>query len=98
MIRELVANDHLPDYEVRLDDDMVTFINRETMQRQKKLDRASNNARISTDGYERAKLAAPGWDIYLIESQWRQWMKETPRDVDSAFVGFCKQWAAKRQP
>lgn len=97
MIRELVANDHLPDYGVRLDDDMVTFVNRETMDSNPSLDYSASSIRISTDGYERAKQVAAGWDIYLIESQWRQWMKETPRDVDLAFVGFCRQWAAKRQ-
>jgi hypothetical protein len=46
-----------------------------------------------TDTYENAKRAAPGWDVYFLEREWREWSagKEPPRNPDAAFVAFCKQ-------
>ena len=36
------------------------------------------------------------WDIYLIEQEWRAWMAGVPRDVDAAFLGFCRKWFERR--
>ncbi|NMQ21308.1 hypothetical protein E4P82_20160 [Candidatus Competibacter phosphatis] len=49
--------------------------------------------RLSGDDYERAREAAPGWDIYELERQWREWMidKESPQRPGPAFVAFCRQ-------
>jgi hypothetical protein len=49
--------------------------------------------RLSTTDYERAREAAPGWDIYELERQWRDWItgKESPRHSGSAFIAFCAQ-------
>ena len=46
--------------------------------------------------HEKAKEAAPGWDVYYLEQEWRNWMKETPKHPDAAFIGFCRQWYKKR--
>jgi len=88
----------MPDYSVELtEDDMVLFRNRGTMPDMfdsEKLD--LSGVRISGDGYELAKQAAPGWDPYPIEAEWREWMTEIPRDADAAFVGFCRKWFERR--
>ena len=84
---------HIPDYSVEMDDEMVSFRNRGSLPKlatEKIFD--SSSIRISGDGYELARLATPGWDIHLIEQEWRQWMTETPKDADAAFVGFCGKW------
>jgi hypothetical protein len=50
--------------------------------------------KLSTIDYERAREAAPGWDIYHLESEWREWYEKTGKIPDKpgkAFVGFCKQ-------
>jgi Initiator Rep protein, WH2/Initiator Replication protein, WH1 len=50
--------------------------------------------KLSTVDYERAREAAPGWDIYHLESEWREWYEKTGKIPDKpgkAFVGFCKQ-------
>ena len=49
--------------------------------------------RLSGDDYERAREAAPGWDIYELERQWREWIadKENPRRPGPAFIAFCRQ-------
>ena len=48
--------------------------------------------------YEKAKEHAPGWDVYFIEQEWRDWLTEPPRNPDAAFLGFCKKWCKKRGP
>jgi hypothetical protein len=44
-------------------------------------------------------MAAPGWDIYLLESEWRSWMRDggldAPKDADKVFTGFCRKWFEK---
>jgi plasmid replication initiation protein len=96
MVRELVKHDHLPDYHVGLDEDedMVVFKNRGTM--------AAASAplgvvpSLKSETYERAREAAPGWDVRYLEDEWRDWTVEPPRDADAAFVGFCRKWFEKR--
>jgi hypothetical protein len=52
----------------------------------------SDTVRISSEGYEKARDAAPSWDVYFLEQEWRMWMSEVPRHADGAFVGFCRKW------
>ena len=55
---------------------------------------------LRTATYERAKQAAPGWDIYELERQWREWIakKGPPQKPDAAFIAFCRNKAARRNP
>ncbi|MEM9411360.1 MAG: replication initiator protein A [Planctomycetota bacterium] len=97
MVRGLAASNHLPDYQVRIDDETVVFTNRNTMHRSsKKPDFDSGRISISENGYERARLEVPGWDLYLVEMAWREWMAEKPKNADEAFIGFCRKWFEKR--
>lgn len=94
MVKKLAATNHLPDYTVTLNEsDNVIFCNRNTMQR-KPFEIADVSLRPET--IEQARLVAPGWDIYLVEQEWRGWMTELPRDADAAFLGFCRKWYEKR--
>lgn len=93
-IREIEKTNHLPDYEIALSDDIVTFSNRHWKQ-------PANSTQtifpiLKTETYEKAKRAAPGWDIYLLEHQWREWIaqKEPTKRPDAAFVAFCRKKAA----
>ena len=58
----------------------------------------SSVIRLSTETYEKAKKVAPGWDVYALEHDWREWVKdkERPKDPDAAFIGFCKQRFQKK--
>jgi Initiator Replication protein len=51
--------------------------------------------RLKTSTYERAKQVAPGWDIYAMEAEWREWGMQQkdwpPRNPDGAFLNFCKK-------
>jgi plasmid replication initiation protein len=88
----LTATDHLPDYSLALgEDDIITFTNRN--KRVAKKEKKARASLLRTQTYENARRAAPGWDIYLLEQEWREWStgKGTPLNPDAAFVGFCKQ-------
>ena len=96
MIRLLAANDHLPDYQVDYDEetDVVIFTNRGTMA--PALPGGSYVPPLKAETYALARDVAPGWDVYHLEREWRDWIVEAPRDADAAFVGFCRKWFEKR--
>jgi hypothetical protein len=52
-----------------------------------------NPVRLSTRDYERASKAAPGRDIYSLESEWREWIatKGQPEKPGPAFIAFCRK-------
>jgi plasmid replication initiation protein len=98
-LRHLVEHDHLPDYNVRFDEDSdnVTFTNRGTLLASEIIDApALPLERLSADAHEKAKVVAPGWDVYVLEQEWRGWMTEAPRNADAAFIGFCRKWFERR--
>jgi plasmid replication initiation protein len=91
MIRELVQNDHLPDYQVSLEDEMVIFKNR--MSYKPKTD--VRYPTLDPEAYHDAKLVAPGYDVYYLEQEWRDWWVKSGMPElgfpGKAFVGFCKK-------
>ena len=98
MIKLLALHDHLPDYRVVYDDevDMVVFHNRGTMDVEAADDDRIEGFRLSSDVYAKAREAAPGWDVYVLEQEWREWITERPRHADAAFLGFCRKVFEKR--
>ena len=91
------AHGHMPDYAVRLEADMVVFTNRGTMD----ADAPDGDAPpLPSAAYEAAREAAPGWDVYRLEQEWRRWMADggldAPRDPVKAFAGFCAKWFERR--
>jgi len=59
--------------------------------------------KLHPDTFEAARAVAPGWDVYVIEQEWREWVvglleqgMEPPRNPDSAFIGFSKKWATRQ--
>jgi hypothetical protein len=55
---------------------------------------------LRTSTYEMARKAAPGWDVYELERQWREWIekKGTPQKPEAAFLAFCRRKAARENP
>lgn len=94
LLRDLVKNNHLPDYSVALnDDDMVMFSNRRVIE---EAQRATQTIRLDADTYHDARLNAPGWDVHHLEQLWRNWIAEggmePPKAPDKAFLGFCRSY------
>ena len=99
MVRHLAKHDHLPDYSVSFDTetDMVKFHNRGSLAAA--LPSSFWDGRLDTETYNDARQAAPGWDVYHIEAQWRRWLGENeiePKYPARHFVKFCKTWYEKR--
>lgn len=57
------------------------------------LDRLGSSLRTET--YETARLRFPGFDIYQIEGEWREWAAAKPAadDPDRAFLAFFRRYA-----
>ena len=100
LVQNIVKQDedhnHIPDYAVRLVDDMVLFMNRHTQNEVVLPAPAAMRVRLEPDTYQKAKEAAPGWDVYYLEREWREWMTEPPKSPDAAFLGFCRKVFEKR--
>ena len=106
VIRDDLETSHLPDYSIRLESrpadgaDIVIFTNRGEIPALMKGDK-SQTPPLHPDTYHEARLAAPGWDVYELERQWRSWTEmadKPPRKPDAAFLGFCRKWAERRKP
>lgn len=90
---------HMPDYNFTFEGDTVVVHPKDdTPQETRPLPLPKDNIRLRPTTYEKAKEHAPGWDIYAIEQEWRDWMVEPPQNADAAFLGFCKKWYEKRGP
>jgi hypothetical protein len=52
-----------------------------------------NPIRLSTTDYEKAAASAPGWDVYRLENEWREWIakKGDPEKPGPAFIAFCRK-------
>lgn len=102
--REDERHSHIPDYAVRLEgEDMVVFRSRKTIPEPQKAASGPTVPPLDAETYHDARTVAPGWDVYYLEAQWREWVAkivdegmEPPRNPDDAFIGFCKKWFEKR--
>ncbi len=87
---------HMPDYRIRIDEtrDQLVATGRGTVGPE-----AGTVVAIpplDPDVYDMARAAAPGWDVRLIEQEWRDWASEVPRNPEMAFLGFCRKWVQQR--
>jgi len=91
-MKEIAMHDHLPDYQVVFDEvrDMVIFQSRGTVVAINDKTRPALPP-LKPDTYAHARSAAPGWDVHVLEQEWRAWVSEVPQNPDAAFIGFCKK-------
>jgi plasmid replication initiation protein len=99
LVSNIVTQDeehnHMPDYAIRMVQDRVHFINRGSLPSPcAVIDELWSH--LSSDTYEKARQVAPGWDVYVLEQDWREWITEPPRDPNAAFIGFCKKVFERR--
>lgn len=89
--REDEMHHHIPDYAISLDHDIVIIRNRTTAQRLG--DKATPS--LDAEVYHDARLAAPGYDVYLLEQEWRNWWEDSGRpelrNPEKAFLAFCQR-------
>lgn len=100
LICKIIADDqvhnHMPDYAYRIDgDNLVVMPKPEFKALADAKARCVSMPLLAPDTYGKAKRAAPSWDVYYLEQEWREWSKTTPKNPDAAFLGFCRQWYDK---
>ena len=95
IVRQDGQHAHMPDYAVRVEGDMVIFTNRRSDQARHAVPTLPQ-IRLDPEAYHDARAVAPGWDVYVLEQEWRDWMTEPPRNPNAAFIGFCKKVFEKR--
>jgi plasmid replication initiation protein len=90
MLKTICEHQHLPDYSVHIDGDLVIFFARKGDELP--VDRKAIPP-LKTHTYERFKTLYHGHDPYAIEHEWRTWAngKEAPKNADSAFLAFAKK-------
>ncbi|NDW07834.1 replication initiator protein A [Jiella pacifica] len=94
-LKEIAADEHLPDYLIRLEGDQVVMSRAPRKPRQQaSFDFGTAALQVSAEGMERAREAAPGYDIYALYDDWCRFCLdkgETVRNPDGAFIGFCRK-------
>lgn len=102
IIEDDERHDHMPDYALELDGDMLivrpkTEPSPPAPPSQPRL--SSPALLLSGDVYEAARKLAPGWDVRVIEQEWRNWCyqeKITPEKPEAHYLSFCRKWFEKR--
>lgn len=97
IIAEDAAHAHIPDYSMSLDGEVVIFSNRNSMVLAKTSE--SWTGRLDPEAFHDARTVAPGWDVHMLEQEWRSWLGENeiePKSPARHFVKFCQSWLEKR--
>ena len=89
--------DHMPDYFIKLEGGMITVSPKAEFSEAYATSPTPQLALfLKPETYEKAREAAPSWDIHYLEGEWREWVTEPPRNADAAFIGFCRKWFERR--
>lgn len=101
LTRAIVKQDenhsHFPDYAMTMTDTDVTFTNRRTGKKMqpRTLDLFFPNPQLKDGTLDKARKAAPGYDIHNLMQEWTSWWRDSGcpalRSPDAAFVSFCKK-------
>jgi len=85
----------LPDYSITIEGDNVVFRPKETDSVVALPFQALRFKKLDT--HDVARRLAPGWDVYVLESEWRSWVHDKAidvKDADKHFLAFCKKRGA----
>ena len=76
----------------------MRFVNRNTMRPLPAPD-ATLYPTLDPETYNDARIVAPGYDVYQLETEWRSFWLDSGRpelkSPDAAFIGFCKSRHAR---
>ena len=90
MLRDMIASDALPDYHLHEEPGDILLVTRRD---QGVI--ASTGPVLKAVTVERARALMPGWDIYVLEADWRDvWHRSGRpklRSPDAAFLGWVKK-------
>lgn len=94
-LKQIALDGHIPDYNFELHDGNVVFKAQRPGFSKGQVEMALGlPATPSPTLLEKARRIAPGLDIYALYQEWSafaQGQSEPPRNIDAAFLGFCKK-------
>lgn len=95
MLREMIAADHLPDYTMAEDPgDIIRFTPRAAVVEEGPRPDGPRLPPLSPEAIDAARAAAPGWDVYALEADWRSYWSTSGhpriRSADLAFLGYVR--------
>lgn len=96
IVRENEEHGHMPDYDFGFDAERDILIVTSRGSVPTAVVDVVTIPALDADVYEMAREAAPGWDVRVIEQEWRSWATEAPKNPEMAFLGFCRKWFEKR--
>ncbi len=93
-IRRMIGDANLPDYTLREEPgDLIVF------ERQGQVLEPGRAPVLPETAYDRARDLAPGWDVYALEAEWRNWWETSgaPRlnNPQAAFLGWVRSKLSK---
>ena len=93
MIRDMIAEDHLPDYALAEEPGDILRVSRRDVLLLPQAGQGGPALRPAT--IETARALMPGWDIYALEADWRAVWQQSGRPAlrspDAAFIGWLKK-------
>jgi plasmid replication initiation protein len=95
MLKKICEHQHLPDYEVNIETDIVVFTAVTNSMLKK---REVTIPPLKTVTYEHFKARYSGYDPYSVEDAWREWARDKapPKNADAAFLAFSKKHIEQR--
>lgn len=99
IIEDDQEHDHMPDYAFTLEGDMM-FVSPKKETHPSALPVPLSSLRLEADTPEEARRFAPGWDMRVLEDEWRSWVIEkgiAVKDPDKHFLSFCRKRGAYKR-
>lgn len=94
--KEDAEYNHMPDYRIRIDENRDHLVAHSRGTVRADVSEMAKIPALDPDVYDMARQAAPGWDVRVIEQEWRGWATEVPHNPEMAFLGFCRKWYDRR--
>ena len=96
VVKDNAYQQYIPEYTFTLEGELLTVrpIKSATTSTTNQL------APLQSDTYEEARKYAAGWDIRVLEAEWRSWVYSKNikvRNADSNFISFCKKRGPYKQ-
>lgn len=94
-VKQIAQDGHIPDYDIELCDDNVVFRAKRSRPTTGQVEMVLGlPSSPSPSLIAKARRIAPGCDIYALYHEWCAFAEdqsEPPRNIDAAFIGFCKK-------
>src|SRR3984885_8905243 len=74
-VKHIAEHNHLPDYHLAFEEerDVVVFHNRDGKWLERPLPSDETLPPLPSEAYDEGRVAAPGYDVHGLESEWREW-------------------------